>query len=329
MSRAARTRAFTLIELLVVVAVIGILISVLVPALASARASAQLQVCKSNIRQLSVAMLSRASDFDGELSTGLWSNDSRKSYGPLDTHGWVADLVNADYGKPGEMLCPTHPATTTQDLLDDRIDDSPWKQITPQERDELVQRGMNTNYTLSWYVAYTDMRDRFDPYLDPKRTNDVIGPLHEKRLGKAPAYAVPLIGTGRTDTDNAGTINGEFQEVVKGLTDGPTEGWNADAGRYAKQDYSDWGPAHGGGGAIFSSNKNHDRKTGNIGFADGHVASFDDTFNVDQPDQPGRDGEFAPVLESTPYGQRWVYKDDNMQEKVFGGSVMTGEWFNK
>ena len=64
------TRGFTLIELLVVISIIALLISLLLPALAHARESASVAICKSNQRQMAMALLSYSADHDASVPPG-------------------------------------------------------------------------------------------------------------------------------------------------------------------------------------------------------------------------------------------------------------------
>jgi len=69
-------KGFTLIELLVVIAIIAILAAILFPVFAQARAKARAASCLSNIKQLSLAEIMYAQDYDYKtscLNTTSWN----------------------------------------------------------------------------------------------------------------------------------------------------------------------------------------------------------------------------------------------------------------
>jgi hypothetical protein len=72
-------RSFTLIELLVVISIIVILISILLPGLRNARNMAQRTVCANNLKQIGLAYLMYANDYNG---FGVPMNDDDYYGGP-------------------------------------------------------------------------------------------------------------------------------------------------------------------------------------------------------------------------------------------------------
>ncbi|MEN6644139.1 MAG: DUF1559 domain-containing protein [Armatimonadia bacterium] len=73
-------RGFTLIELLVVIAIIAILAAILFPVFAKAREKARQSSCLSNIKQINLAILSYAQDYDERFPVAYYWTPTRYSY---------------------------------------------------------------------------------------------------------------------------------------------------------------------------------------------------------------------------------------------------------
>ena len=77
----SRKRGFTLIELLVVIAIIAILASILFPVFAKAREKARQSACLSNCKQLGMAVMQYAQDYDETYPrTSYLAGDGVKDY---------------------------------------------------------------------------------------------------------------------------------------------------------------------------------------------------------------------------------------------------------
>lgn len=338
MRRNSHARAFTLIELLVVVAIIALLIGLLLPALSKARETALKVQCMSNLRQYGLTFNTYALSNDDYLSSGPFDNRLQKHYRgglladewarnpndervTLERIGWVADTVNYGGVKPSEFLCPSAPAKYNQNMNVSRMNEDNYSINGPVDytkRDTLLAAGYNTNYTQSWYMAYTQWKvpllGRAGQPEHPKY--GVVGPLRLSDMRAVNPSVVPLLADARidglSDDDNdIIVVDGEALPAVKAVTDGPA--WRV-GNRFTSHDLSDFGTAHARKRGLFF--RGHDNTEGNFLFADGHAETFRDA-NGDQT--------FTYDDSQTRSNGLPVYPDFNTND-VFTGELLSGRY---
>jgi prepilin-type N-terminal cleavage/methylation domain-containing protein/prepilin-type processing-associated H-X9-DG protein len=113
-----RRSGFTLIELLIVIGIVAVLVAVLTPTLHKSRLQAKATVCNSNVRQLSIALFTYATD-NGVFPYGLYNDPDipppeggYAGYQQYDRMTWwwfnyLEGLYIKNMGKRTLLQCPS------------------------------------------------------------------------------------------------------------------------------------------------------------------------------------------------------------------------------
>ena len=164
---------FTLIELLVVIAIIAILAALLLPALKRAKDAAKSVICKSNMRQIGMGVLSFTGDFEGYLPCWVMNSKAPGFESELfpDDANMVANnprwFMNnnsncfLEYYKPCAMLlCPSHPKIDT---------------VTANAKSNLASTTGGTDYATTYSISSRLSRWQAFPVFHTRSTIYKVG----------------------------------------------------------------------------------------------------------------------------------------------------------
>lgn len=111
-------RGFTLIELLVVIAIVAILAAILFPVFARAKEAAKKTQSASNLKQVGIAWLMYAGDYDDQLMFAVQSGSGSKLYYWWGSWDPVTQVLKEEEGplypytrNKGIQSCPSWPAS--------------------------------------------------------------------------------------------------------------------------------------------------------------------------------------------------------------------------
>lgn len=102
-ARTVRRHGFSLVELLVTIAVIALLAAVLLSALSQGKENARSVICKSNLRQIGIALINFTDENEHFPADSYWD----PSISPFITYGWPAHLLPEASSNTTVFRCPS------------------------------------------------------------------------------------------------------------------------------------------------------------------------------------------------------------------------------
>ena len=160
--KAGKVRGFTLVELLVVIGIIAVLIGMLMPALQAARKQALDAQCKSNMRQIGVALQIYANEWRG------WLYPPELGAGRPREERWP--VVVFKKWNPPFMLCPADvedPAEEHSYILNDHLHEQGIKsgnKVLDRTSSDVIVMGEKRADEIDYYMDSKVTRSATDYY---------------------------------------------------------------------------------------------------------------------------------------------------------------------
>lgn len=217
-----KRRGFTLIELLVVIAIIAILAAILFPVFARAREKARQSSCLSNLKQLGLAALAYAQDYDEILPKarnwnhqfGVWPSslypyvkNSQVYICPSAlTNGYTGTVVNPVLNIPLTSLCygwniGTNDTSYTNGLGYYEADGQPWRPLAkiPQPAETIMMADISQYAGNYMYLVYVVTSSGYTPDVHNGGGNYVFVDGHAKFLSRSAAFGEKRLFTIQED----------------------------------------------------------------------------------------------------------------------------------